>query len=350
MESSWWTGTGRSPPPTGGSSELWHVPPELVDTREWEQVFEHVRAQVQHPEQFTARLLELYADPEKEGVDTMELRDGRILERYSRPQRLGDTIVGRVWSYRDVTAERRAQAERERLLREAQEAIRVRDDFLSIASHELKTPLTPLKLHLQVLKQRVAPGRPVSSPHVEKALAQVTRLSGLINDLLDTSRIQAGRLELKHEPVSLRELTREVLADLRPVSTDHTLEYEESDEALVIEGDRGRLGAGAGEPAGERPQVQPHGREHPRPGGEGRDTGPHLGVGLGDWNSTGPEGPPLRALLPRPQRPHLGLRRAGPRALHLPGHRRAPRRPHLGGERGGPRLHLPIHPPGGGAP
>jgi signal transduction histidine kinase len=171
----------------------------------------------------------------------MELRDGRIIERYSRPQRLGDAIIGRVWSYRDVTVERRAQAERERLLREAQEAIRVRDDFLSIASHELKTPLTPLKLHLQVLKQRVVSERPVSSQHVDKALAQVARLSGLINDLLDTSRIQAGRLEIKHEPLSLRELTREVLADLRPVSAEHSLEYEEPDEPLVIEGDRGRL-------------------------------------------------------------------------------------------------------------
>jgi PAS domain S-box-containing protein len=221
--------------------ELWRVPPELVDTSDWEKVFAHVRSQVQHPEPFTARIQELYADPEQEGVDLVELRDGRIIERYSRPQRLGGATVGRVWSYRDVTVERRAQAERERLLREAQEAIRVRDDFLSIASHELKTPLTPLKLHLQVLKQRVAAGRPISTPQVEKALAQVARLSGLINDLLDTSRIQAGRLELRHEPVSLRELTREVLADLRPVSAEHALEYEEPDEPLVIEGDRGRL-------------------------------------------------------------------------------------------------------------
>jgi signal transduction histidine kinase len=59
--------------------------------------------------------------------------------------------------------------------------------------------------------------------------------------LLDTSRIQAGRLELRHEPVSLRELTREVLADLRPVSPHHTLEYEEPGEPLTLHGDRSRL-------------------------------------------------------------------------------------------------------------
>src|SRR3712207_5641909 len=197
--------------------------------------------QIVNREPIQARTQLLLAPPELEGVAVLELVDGRIIERYSRPQRLGDTILGRVWSYRDVTAERRAQAESERLLREAQEAIRVRDDFLSIASHELKTPLTPLKLHLQVLKHRMASGQPVPAQHAEKALAQVARLSGLINDLLDTSRIQAGRLELRHEPVPLRGLVNEVLADIRSVSTHHTLEYEEPGEPLVIQGDRSRL-------------------------------------------------------------------------------------------------------------
>lgn len=221
--------------------ELWRIPDELRKDWNGEKLLRYALTQVQNPEQFRERVETLRATPDKESVDTFEMRDGRILERYSRPQRLGDTIIGRVWSYRDVTAERRAQAEREQLLREAQEAIRVRDDFLSIASHELKTPLTPLKLHLQVLEKRAVSGQLCPRPHVEKALAQVARLSGLINDLLDTSRIQAGRLELKHEPVPLRELTREVLADLRPVSLHHTLEYEEPDEALTILGDRGRL-------------------------------------------------------------------------------------------------------------
>ncbi|OJH38461.1 PAS domain-containing sensor histidine kinase [Cystobacter ferrugineus] len=221
--------------------EIWRMSDEFKKGWDGEKMLRYALTLVQHPEQFLERVETLRAAPDQEGVDTIELRDGRILERYSRPQRLGDTIVGRVWSYRDVTEERHARAERERLLREAEEAIRVRDDFLSIASHELKTPLTPLKLHLQVLRQRAVSGQPFPLQHVEKALAQVARLSGLINDLLDTSRIQAGRLELKHEPVPLQQLTREVLADLRSVCPQHTLEYEEPDEMLIIQGDRGRL-------------------------------------------------------------------------------------------------------------
>ncbi|WP_373371909.1 PAS domain-containing sensor histidine kinase [Archangium lansingense] len=225
----------------GRFQELWNIPQPLMEARDGKVLSAIMLPQIVNREHIQERTQLLLSTPEMEGMDVLELVDGRIIERYSRPQRLGDTIVGRVWSYRDVTAERRAQAESERLLREAREAVRVRDDFLSIASHELKTPLTPLKLHLQVLKRHQASEQPIPGQHTEKALAQVARLSGLINDLLDTSRIQAGRLELRQEPVSLRELTHEVLTDLRTDSPHHTLVYEEPSKPLVIQGDRSRL-------------------------------------------------------------------------------------------------------------
>jgi signal transduction histidine kinase len=307
----------------------------------------------------------MFVVSDQEYVDTVEFRDGRIFERTSLPQRMGNTIIGRIWSYRDVTeerlakaeqerllvaeqnareqleesfalldtflnnapiglgflshdlrfirtndalaalhgstreeevgrtlremmppligldlalevpatpgqlrywrvsyypvrtasgrivgvgavvveltAERRAQAERERLLREAHEAIRIRDDFLTIASHELKTPLTPIKLHLQMLEQRCETGKPIPPQLVQKALAQVDRLTGVISDILDSSQIEAGRLELERDPLSLQQLIRETLADLRPSSLHHPLEYEESPEELVVLGDRDRL-------------------------------------------------------------------------------------------------------------
>ncbi|WP_257454642.1 PAS domain-containing sensor histidine kinase [Archangium lipolyticum] len=221
--------------------DLWRVPDLPLNMRDGRQVLEALIPQVEHPEQYAARVQELYASPEAESFDTVELRDGHVLERYSRPQRLGDTIIGRVWSFRDVTAERRARAERERSLHEAHEAIRVRDDFLSIASHELKTPLTPLKLHLQMLKQRSATGQPLPPQLAERALAQVGRLSALINDLLDASRVEAGRLEMQRVPVRLREVVREVLAQPRPVNPHHTLEYEECAEDVLVQGDASRL-------------------------------------------------------------------------------------------------------------
>jgi PAS domain S-box-containing protein len=59
--------------------------------------------------EFGARMKELYAHPGRESYDTVSLADGRVFERYSKPQKIGDTIVGRVWSYRDITERRQAE-------------------------------------------------------------------------------------------------------------------------------------------------------------------------------------------------------------------------------------------------
>jgi PAS domain S-box-containing protein len=102
-----------------------------------------------------------------------------------------------------------------RLLRTAQQAVRLRDDFLSIASHELKTPLTPLSLKLQIMSRMVGSeqGEALSqrlSRDVEAMRRQVKRLSDLISDLLDVARISGGRLKLALEQVELTGLVREV--------------------------------------------------------------------------------------------------------------------------------------------
>jgi signal transduction histidine kinase len=105
--------------------------------------------------------------------------------------------------------------ERGRLYEEARDAIRVRDEFLSIASHELRTPLTALLLHIQSLAARAeqagdgAPGLRRST--VEALERPARRLAKLVDDLLDVSRITAGRLELERETVDLAGLVREVV-------------------------------------------------------------------------------------------------------------------------------------------
>ncbi len=93
-----------------------------------------------------------------------------------------------------------------RLFQEAQEAVRIRDEFLAIASHELRTPLTPLKLQLGRLLRQTTD----ASTHEKLVLAdgQVDRLTRLITQLLDVSRIASGRLVLDPEPVDLAEVVR----------------------------------------------------------------------------------------------------------------------------------------------
>jgi PAS domain S-box-containing protein len=113
-------------------------------------------------------------------------------------------------------ARRAAHAvENARLYKEATRAIEVRDQFLSIASHELKTPLTPLQLHVQMLQkacgslnERLLAER--IGPKLDSISRQVSRLASLIDDLLDISRITAGRMRLEREQVDLCDVVREV--------------------------------------------------------------------------------------------------------------------------------------------
>lgn len=102
-----------------------------------------------------------------------------------------------------------------RLYNEAQEAIRVRDDFLSIASHELKTPLTPLQLHVQSILRGAWGGSPEQiSPKLAGKLEtidrQVSRMEKLINGLLDISRITNKSLDLDCEELDLSALVKDV--------------------------------------------------------------------------------------------------------------------------------------------
>ena len=121
---------------------------------------------------------------------------------------------------RDITERKRTQLERELLYREAVDAIRARDEFLSVASHELRTPLSALQLQIQTLLRppRRFP-QAVLSPEqskakLEMAYRQVERLTRLVGELMDVSRITAGRLRLELEEVDLSAVVRDVVGRL----------------------------------------------------------------------------------------------------------------------------------------
>ncbi|MBI3203893.1 MAG: diguanylate cyclase [Myxococcales bacterium] len=101
--------------------EIWEVPKELLGPAgDGGARLVYLAEQTLHPDAFVARAREVFADPEEETTDLIELRDGRSIERTSRPQWLAGEVIGRVWSYRDVTHSRRVEA----ALRASEERLR----------------------------------------------------------------------------------------------------------------------------------------------------------------------------------------------------------------------------------
>ncbi|WP_242516204.1 AAA family ATPase [Sorangium cellulosum] len=103
-----------------------------------------------------------------------------------------------------------------RLYRAAQEAVRARDEFLTVATHELNTPMTSLTLSLEAIQRHLQPDRPwdprAMGRQVDRALRQAARLTRLNDELLDVSRGQAVRLSLHVAEVDLVALVRDVIA------------------------------------------------------------------------------------------------------------------------------------------
>lgn len=105
---------------------MWGIPNSIIESRDDSKAVEFVLNQLKDPGAFLTKVKDLYLQPHMESYDVLEFKDGRIFERYSQPQYIGEKIIGRVWSFRDVTDRKcveKALEEREKHLRKQNEVL-----------------------------------------------------------------------------------------------------------------------------------------------------------------------------------------------------------------------------------
>jgi signal transduction histidine kinase len=162
--------------------------------------------------------------------DEFELAEsGRVFRGYTAPvARKDGTVVGRIWTLREVTADRRLE--------------RLRDALLNAASHELRTPLTSMSGFLELLGDSEHELGPAGRKYVEAIRRSNGRLRRAVEDMLLVAEIEAERLELRPTATDLAELAAATVEQALPAAAERGVELLlEADARLPLEADAGRL-------------------------------------------------------------------------------------------------------------
>ncbi len=150
---------------------------------------------------------------------------------YFNKEKIATRFIGTVL---DITAEKRVE-------RQTRELVRKKDEFIAIASHELKTPITSIKGIIQILERSVSKGNYNKIQELtSKAAAQVDRFTGLVDQLLDGTNIQAGELKLNKTFFSLLGLVQTCIQQIS--HNRELLHFETSgSEDIIVHADRDRI-------------------------------------------------------------------------------------------------------------
>lgn len=191
-------------------------------------------------------VIALRGEPNVSEVIVRHLQTGedRIIRCAASPIRHNGQILGAVAINTDVTERKHAEDERLQLLErertaraEAEGAVRARDEFLSIAAHELKTPVTSMRGYAQLLLKQIEANRMPNIALLQRILGtidqQSVKLGRLIDQLLDVSRLSAGRLELRRADSDVGKLALDVATSIQPTTAMHTLDVQVQGDTWV---------------------------------------------------------------------------------------------------------------------
>ena len=193
-------------------TRMWRLPEDILQSKDDARALQWVLDQLSNPQQFMDKVKHLYDHPLEESFDILNFKDSRVFERFSRPQIIADKVVGRVWSFRDVTEQRRI-AETNATLRaqllESQKMEAIGTLAGGIA-HDFNNILTGILGYTMLAKQVSG-----NSAELDEYLDQVSkggkRAAELVSQILTFSR----RGNHKSEPVQLRDVVTEAIKLLR---------------------------------------------------------------------------------------------------------------------------------------
>jgi PAS domain S-box-containing protein len=169
-------------------------------------------------------------------------RDGRLVAISLSVSPIVDEngkVIGASKIARDISEQLAVQAENARLYEEVKMLNDKKDEFIGLASHELKTPLTGIHGYLQILDRMMMEEKP--RQFLKKAQLQVKKLNTLVEDLLDVSKIEAGKLQMSVELFDIRALLEDVIEMIAFSNSSFNITLDTTFEKLMVTGDPNRI-------------------------------------------------------------------------------------------------------------
>jgi PAS domain S-box-containing protein len=183
-------------------SELWQLPQDLLNQHDDAGILAHVQAQCQRGEPVAGEASQRILDAKGGvGAETVYLHDGRVVECAVRTATDANEVIGRVYSYRDVTQRHQHQLELIAARDAAKQASTAKGEFLAMMSHEIRTPMNGVLGIADILAK--TPLDPQQANYVQVIQSSGQSLLAILNDILDFSKIEAGKLQLEHTTFAL---------------------------------------------------------------------------------------------------------------------------------------------------
>ncbi|MDQ1330859.1 MAG: hypothetical protein QG578_1124 [Thermodesulfobacteriota bacterium] len=172
-------------------ADMWKIPGEVLTSRDDEKAINHILMQLADPERFVEKVRELYQQPDQSSFDQIEFVDGRLFERFSQPQRIEANIVGRVWSFRDITGRKRAEEEKAKLEEQYRQAQKMEaiGQLAGGVAHDFNNMLNIILGYSQMALMKTDPSSQLSANLME-IMNAARRSADLVRQLLAFARKQ----------------------------------------------------------------------------------------------------------------------------------------------------------------